>query len=424
VAAHLEGKGCSELDVTGLAQKNGPVTSHVRVADDPEALHATRVAAGTADLLLGCDIVVGSGAESLAALAPGRSAAVVNDHVAPTGDFATHPDLDLSPDAMEQAIRAAAGEKDCHFLPATQLATALLGDAIATNLFLLGYALQLGRLPVGLPALLRAIELNGRAVELNKRALAWGRLAAVDRAAVERAAHPGLRGDDAAREDALEALVARRVAFLTAYQSARYARRYEALVRRVAAREAERVPGSDALARGVARYAFKLMAYKDEYEVARLWTDGAFARQLEREFEGEGPDGYRIRLHLAPQIANRRDPATGRARKWSLGPWIFPLLRGMARLRVLRGTPFDPFGWTAHRRRERALSREYAARVDELLAGLTRENLELAVEIARIPEYIRGFDLVKERHLAAARTKEAELLAAFRLRAPALRGQA
>jgi indolepyruvate ferredoxin oxidoreductase len=413
MAAHLEGKGVSTLDVTGLAQKNGPVTSHVRIAADPEALHATRIADGRADLLLGCDIVVCSGADALAKLSKDRTTAVVNTHVAPTSEFASHPDLDLSPRGMQAAIAAAC--EDPHFVDATRLATALLGDALASNLFLLGYALQRGRVPVGLPALERAIELNARSVEMNRRALAWGRLAAHDLAAVEAAARPALRASQATEPArTLEQVVERRAEFLVGYQGERLARRYRALVRRVAERERARAPGREGLALAVARYYFKLLAYKDEYEVARLWTNGDFARQLEAEFEGE----YRLELHLAPPWSlNPRDPRTGRHRKWNFGPWVFPLLRLLARGKVLRGTPFDPCGWSAHRRLERRLVRDYEARVEELLVGLSPETFELAVEIARIPELIRGFDSVKEEQLAHARAKEQELLAAFRLRA-------
>ncbi len=410
MAAHLEGKGCSVLDVTGLAQKNGPVTSHVRIANDPGALFATRIGAGAADLVLGCDIVVTSGAEVLSKLAKGRSLVIVNEHVAPTADFATHPDLDLSAGAMQDAIRRSAGEDGCRLLPATELATALLGDAIAANLFLLGYALQLGRLPVGLPALERAIELNGRAVQTNLRALAFGRLAAHDFEAAVRAARPALRPAEAAPATTLEAVVARRAEFLTAYQNAAYARRYRELVERVSARERERAPGRAGLAEAVARYYFKLLAYKDEYEVARLWTDGSFRRQLEREFESWD----RVELHLAPQIANPRDPDTGRARKWILGPWVFRGLGLLAKLKFLRGTLLDPFGWTAHRRRERELIREYERTLAGLLAGLSPETHPIAVEIASLPEQIRGFDLVKDEHLALARARQTELLNALR----------
>jgi indolepyruvate ferredoxin oxidoreductase len=416
MAAHLEGKGASVLDVTGLAQKNGPVTSHVRIATHPEALHATRIAAGAADLLLGCDIVVSTSPENLAKLAPGRTTALVNSHVTPTSAFADDPDLDLSSAGMEAALRAAAGEKDAHFVRASELATALLGDAIYTNPFLMGYAFQLGRLPLTLGSLMRAIELNGRAVAENQRAFGWGRLAAHDLAAVERAAAPALRESaPQAQPASLAEMVERRARFLVDYQDERLAARYRARVERIAARERAVAPGSEALARAVARYHFKLLAYKDEYEIARLWTGPEFRAQLEAEFEGD----YRLELHLAPQILNRRHPETGRARKWTLGPWFFTALRLLAKLKFLRGGPLDFFGMTRHRRAERALISEYERILDELESALTRDNLELAVQIASIPEHVRGYDTVKERHLEEARTKQAELLAAFRLRAPA-----
>jgi indolepyruvate ferredoxin oxidoreductase len=416
VAAHLEGKGCSELDVTGLAQKNGPVSSHVRIANEPAAIHATRVADGSCDLLIACDLVVATGAEHLAKLAPGRTTAVVNSDVAPTAEFASQPDLDLRPDAMEDAVRKAAGAGDAHFLPATRLATALLGDAIAANVFLLGYAFQRGRVPVGLEALDRAIELNGREVEWNRRAFAWGRLAAHDRAAVEAAARPLLRAGAApppART--LAEIVAHRSEHLTAYQSARYAARYRALVERVAARERDLGDGRDDLARAVASAYAKLLAYKDEYEVARLYTDGSLERQLAGELEG----GRRLRVHLSPQFLPAflapRDPETGRVAKWSIPlPLARAGFRVLASLRFLRGTPFDLPGRTAHRRLERRLIGEYESTVEELLDGLTRDNRALTVEIAALPERVRGFDDVKERHLEEVRSKERELLAAFR----------
>jgi len=414
MAAHLEGKGCSVLDVTGLAQKNGPVTSHVRVARDPDALHATRIAEGRADLVLGCDIVVSAGADPLSRMAKDRTTAVVNTHVAPTFAFASHPDMDLDSTGMQESIRAMT--EQAHFVDATRLATALLGDALAANFFLLGFALQRGHVPVGLPALQRAIELNARSVEMNRRALAWGRLAAHDLAAVEAAARPALRSSQALEPaQTLGDLVERQARFLVGYQGERLARRYRALVERVAAREREAAPGCSGLAAAIARGYARLLAYKDEYEVARLYSDGEFRRQLESEFEGE----YRIELHLAPPWAfNPRDARTGRRRKWVLGPWIFRVLSLLRHGRWLRGTPLDPFGWSAHRRLERRLIRDYEARVAELIAGLGPDSHATAVEIARLPERIRGFDTVKEEQLAHARAKEAELLAAFRLRAP------
>ncbi len=420
MAAHLEGRGSSVLDVTGLAQKNGPVTSHVRVAARPDQLHATRIAAGAADLVIGCDLVVSTSAENLARLAAGRSTAVVNANVAPTSEFASNPDLDLSGESMREALRAGTGEAACHFLEATRLATALLGDAIFTNPFLMGYALQQGRLPVSLAALERAIELNGRAVAANQRALAWGRLAAHDLAAVERAAAcAGRPAAEPLRSETLEEEVERCAAFLTDYQDAAYAARYRELVTRVAERERAVSGEAKRLAPAVARNYAKLLAVKDEYEVARLYTDGAFQRQLDAEFEGD----YRLVLHLAPPhlpvidwLLDRRQTGTGRMKKIAFGRWIFVFLRLLARFKWLRGTPFDLFGRGAHRRLERRLAVEYAARLEELCEGLSRDNLDVAALIASLPEHVRGFESVKEESLAAVAAKQEELLAAFRLR--------
>jgi indolepyruvate ferredoxin oxidoreductase len=419
MAAHLEGKGCSELDVTGLAQKNGPVSSHVRIARDPAALFASRIGVGGADLLLGCDLVVSTSFDNLPRARRGRTFCVTNRDVAPTADFARDSDLDLSSERMEQALREACGEANARFVNASQLATALLGDAIAANLLLLGVAFQLGKLPVGFAALDRAIELNGRQVEMNRRAFAWGRLLAHDPAAVEKVAKPLLRGAASAPFAAtLDEIVSHRVGLLGAYQSPGYAERYRALVARVADREKAVAPGSDALARAAARYYAKLLAYKDEYEVARLYTDGGFAAQLAREFEGD----YRLELHLSPQFLPAwlapRDPETGRVAKWRVPVGlIFPFFRAIRPFRRLRGTPFDPFGWTRQRRFERRLIADYERTLEELLDGLTAESLPLAVEIASLPEHVRGFDSVKERQSEAAFPKRQELLAAFRLRA-------
>ncbi len=414
MAAHVEGRGASELDVTGLAQKNGAVASHVRIAKTPEQIHATRIGAGGADVAIGCDAVVMTGFENLPKLSP-HTFALVNSHVQPTAEFATNANLDLSADKMVGAVRAICGDANTVAVNANELAVALLGDALASNMLLLGVAWQRGKLPVSLAALDRAIVLNGRGVEMNRRAFAWGRLLAHDPEAVKRAARPLLREPAAVADATLEALVEKRAAFLTAFQNAAYAQRYRAFVARVAEREQQVVRGHDALAKAAARYSFKLLAYKDEYEVARLYTDGSFAAQVAREFEGD----VSLALHLSPQFLPAflapRDPETGRVKKWTIPMAIMqPAFRAMAALRFLRGTPLDPFGWTKHRRDERAEIARYEATLGELLDALTAENLPTAVEIASLPEMVRGFDTVKERHLEAARHKEAELLAAFR----------
>jgi indolepyruvate ferredoxin oxidoreductase len=286
-----------------------------------------------------------------------------------------------------------------------------MGDAIATNMFVLGYAYQKGWVPLAQASLTKAIELNGVAVEFNMKAFAWGRRAAVDLALVEKLATPAdVIAIREAPSRSLDELVARRIEFLTGYQDAAYAERYRKLVERARAAES-RIPGSDGkLAEAVARYYFKLLAYKDEYEVARLHSQAGFRRRIETMFEG----AYKVKYHLAPPLLAKPDPVTGVPRKSQFGPWMATAFRVLAKLRRLRGTAFDPFGYSEERRTERRLIGEYEAVADELLARLERSNLALAVDVASIPEHIRGFGHVKRRHLAEAKKKEAELLAAFR----------
>jgi indolepyruvate ferredoxin oxidoreductase len=411
MAAHIEGRGVSVLDMAGLAQKNGAVLSHVRIARKPEDIHAVRIAAGGADLVLACDMVVAAGPEALGKMQNGVTRALVNSHLSPTADFTLNPDIRFPEEGLKQAIREATGHNLVEFAEATRLATALMGDAIATNMFMLGYAWQRGVIPVSLEALDKAIELNAVAVDANKQAFNWGRLYAHDPKRVEAAARPAL--PPAEREQparTLDEIVARRVAILTDYQDAAYARRYSDLVARVAKTEAAQAKGMTGLAEAVARYAFKLMAYKDEYEVARLYTDGEFLRKLHGQFEGD----FRLAFHLAPPLFAQRDPATGQLRKRAYGPWVMSALRLLAGMRRLRGTAFDVFGRTDERRTERKLIADYEALLAELCDKLTPDNHRLAVELASIPEQIRGFGHVKEAHLAKAKAREAELIAAFR----------
>jgi indolepyruvate ferredoxin oxidoreductase len=415
MAAHLEGKGAAVLEMTGLAQKGGAVMSHLRIAPRPEDIQSTRVAPGGADLLLGCDLVVAGGKEALITLAPGRGHAVVNAHETMTGDFTRQADFSLPAEALKRAILKVAGER-ATIVEGTRLATALLGDAIATNLFMVGVAYQKGLLPVSATAIERAIELNRVAVALNTRAFRWGRRAAQDLEAIEALAAPASGSlEHRTRSTGLDELIERRMAFLTEYQDAAYAGRYRDLVERVRRVEAERVRGRTDLTEAVARYYFKLLAYKDEYEVARLYTNGAFLDQLARQFEGRP----KLKIHLAPPLLAPRDPRTGHLKKRAYGPWVLRAMRHLARGKRLRGTPLDPFGYSAERRLERRLIADYEAVVDEALAQLAPANHEIAVELARLPEQIRGFGHVKERHLAEVRKRESALLAA--LRAPAAR---
>jgi len=415
MAAHLEGNGCTVLDMTGLAQKNGAVVSHVRIARTPEAIHATRIAAGDARLILACDILTSIGYEQLAKMRKGHTRALVNSaRVMPAG-FTRNPDLAFPLDSMEREIEDAVGADAAEFVDATRLATALMGDSIATNLFMVGYAWQRGLLPVGEAAIMRAIELNGAAIESNMQSFRWGRLAAVDPAQVSRFATPTARPDSQRLSESLDETVSRRAEFLTAYQDAAYAKRYTEFVARVRVAEQTKLAGATALTAAVARYYFKLLAIKDEYEVARLYAETDFVARVAAQFEGD----YSFRFHLAPPLLSKVDAATGEATKATYGPWIMAALRLLAKLRGLRGTPLDVFGKTAERRMERALLGEYEALVTELLAQLAPHNHALAIELAEIPEHIRGYGHVKARHVTVAQAKEAELLAAFRTAKPA-----
>jgi indolepyruvate ferredoxin oxidoreductase len=411
MAAHLEGKGVSVLDMTGLAQKGGAVFSHVRIAHKPEDINAVRIPAGDAHLVLGADFVVTGSFDALAKIRAGQTDVIVNRHETMTADFSRNPDLVFPKQDLTVAIEEAAGAGRATFLDATEIATALLGDAIASNLFLLGFAVQRGLVPVSADALERAIELNNVSVAFNKQALLWGRRAGHDLAAVQRLAAPP---PPPALSHSLDESIARRVEFLTAYQDDAYAARYRALVERVRAVEAQRV-GGDALADAVARYYFKLLAYKDEYEVARLYTDGSFRRQLESQFEGD----YRLELNLAPPLFAARDEA-GHLKKRTFGPWMLKAMRLLARLKGLRGTSFDIFGRTEERRQERRLIVEYEALITELLERLARGNHALAVELAGIPEHIRGYGHVKQAQIVQAKAREAALLAQLRDPAPTM----
>jgi indolepyruvate ferredoxin oxidoreductase len=411
MAAHLEQKGCTVLDMTGLAQKGGAVYSHVRIARQPDEIHAVRIAAGGARLLLGCDLVVSASADALSKLELGNSRAIVNSHEIITGDFTRNPDLVFPGGALQQSIAAATGAEGCEFLDATRLATGLFGDSIASNLFMLGYAYQRGLVPLSAEALERAIALNGIAVEFNRSAFRWGRRAVADRALVEaRAIPPATTPPTHRLSETLDQLIERRVTFLTAYQDDVYAARYAALVGRVREAEAECLPGETSLTRSAAQALFKLMAYKDEYEVARLYTDTDFLKRVADQFEGP----YELHFHLAPPILGDRDPRTGHLCKRSFGPWMLSLFRVLAKLRRLRGTPFDIFARSEERRTERRLIGEYEAVLQEMLAHLSPANHAIAVELAALPLEIRGFGHVKEAHLARVKASEAALLTRFR----------
>ena len=415
MAAHLEGKGVVTQDASGLAQKGGSTWAHVQIAERPDAIHTTRVDTAQADLVIACDAIVGASKQTLALMQPGRTYVALNTHGTPTAAFVRNTEWRSPAGRCESVLRASLGEAAVGAFDAEAAAVALLGDSMYTNPLLLGYAWQQGRVPLTHAALMRSIELNGVQVELNKAAFEWGRRFAHDpgaAAALVRAPQAAERSG----QPALDELVARRVEFLTGYQNAAYAARYRAFVERV--RAAEAAVGGTALAEAVARSLFKLMAYKDEYEVARLHTAPEFVARIEAMFEGRAGEDYRIVHHLAPPLFAARD-AEGHLVKRAYGAWMRPAMGVLAKLKGLRGTPFDPFGRSAERRAERELIGAYEATVDELLRTLAAGNHALAVEIACIPEEIRGYGHVKARHLEAARTKWAAAMQRWRAGAPA-----
>jgi indolepyruvate ferredoxin oxidoreductase len=404
MAAHLEGKGASVLDMTGMSQKNGSVTSHVKVARAPSDLHAQRIATGEADLVLGCDMLTAGAQDAISKMRVGRTMAVINLHEQPPGTFAQNADWQYPVEEVRALIGESAGA-GADFIDATKLATALMGDSIAANLFMLGYAWQKGRIPLGEAALLRAIELNGVAAASNKKSFLWGRRAAVDLARVTRIATP-TQAIVVQMPQSLDNVINKRVEFLTAYQDAAYAGRYAELVARVRSAEAAQGLGTR-LSTAVAKYYFKLMAYKDEYEVARLYTDGRFVEQLKAQFEGD----FSLKFNLAPPLFAKKD-GKGHLVKAEFGSWMWSAFKLLAKFKGVRGGAMDIFGYSEERKMERALIIEYREMVEGLLAGLNADNLATAVDLANLPEQVRGFGHVKEAALAKFRVEKARLLAA------------
>ncbi|MGE4331109.1 indolepyruvate ferredoxin oxidoreductase family protein [Diaphorobacter sp.] len=402
MAAHLEGKGVITQDAAGLAQKGGATWSHVQIANRQGAIHTTKVDTAKADLVIGCDPIVTANAATLAVMRPGRTFVALNSHGTPTAAFVHNPNWQFPAESCEAAIATAVGADFLGVFDAEQAAVQLLGDSIYTNPLMLGYVWQKGRVPLSHAALMRAMELNGVQVANNQAAFEWGRRCAHDLAGVQAlyaATRQTAQVIQFVKKPALAETIARREDFLVGYQHAAYAAEYRAFVDKVRAAE-EPLGQGTRLTEAVARYLFKLMAYKDEYEVARLHTDPVFTARLEGMFEGD----WRIVHHMAPPLLARHNDR-GEALKQSYGPWMRKALAVLARMKGLRGTALDIFGRTAERQTERALVREYRACIDELLAGLTPERLPLAVEIARIPEDIRGYGHVKLRHLQVARKK-------------------
>ncbi len=407
MAAHMEGKGIVTQDSAGLAQKGGATWSHVLIADDQDAIRTTRVSMAGADLIIGCDPIVTGGKETVLRMRPGRTRVALNAHGTPTAAFVKNAAWENPSDACAVEIGKAVGEGNLASFDAEGLASRVLGDSIYTNPLMLGYAWQKGWIPLARESLLRAIELNAVAVDNNKAAFEWGRRAAHDPASVAALVAPPAQVIEFKKRETVDGLVARRTEFLTAYQNAAYADRYKELVERV--RVAELPLGRTTLTETVAKGLFRLMAYKDEYEVARLHAETGFREKVAAQFEGD----FKIHYHLAPPLIAKHDDK-GELVKRKFGPSTWHLFRLLARLKGLRGTPLDLFGRTEERRTERALIEEYRQTVLELAAGLQPANHALAVEIAGLPDKIRGYGHVKARNLAAVRPQWQQLMEQWR----------
>ena len=377
--------------------------SHVTISRDPDAVLGTRIGTGMSDLIVGFDMVVAAGKASVNTMNVARTRAVINNHLVPLAVFAEQPDLPLQSADYINAIETALGDGQVDFFDASQMAARLLGDTMSSNIFLLGYAYQKGYLPLKASSIETAISLNGVAVNINLRAFAWGRVAAAQperlvelTGSPKGSIEPGFN---------LDQFIADREADLTAYQNAAYADRYRTIVDEVKQAEQKACPGKFNLSEAVARSLYKLMAYKDEYEVARLYTDGRYIEELSAQFDGD----YQLKLHFAPPLFASKDKVTGHPRKKQYGRLMWTALKMIAPLKVLRGTPFDPFGYLLERREERQLIVEYEKTLVKVIDGLTADTYQTAVELASLPLQIRGYGHVKTRAIEHARAERQRL---------------
>ena len=397
MAAHLEGKGASVLDFMGFAQKGGTVLSYVRLGEQPEELHQVRIDVGEAEAVIACDLVVGTDPRALRVMRNGHTRAIVNMDIIPTADFVRDRNIDFQARLRLKTIEKACGEQQVDSLDANTIAGRMMGDLVFSNMLLFGFSWQRGLVPLSLEAIMRAIELNSVAIEKNKRAFSLGRAAAVDIEKVEKAA--GINEPPAAPQS-LEDLVNDRAEFLTGYHNTKYADEYRIFINTIDGKT-KKIAGGEEFSTAVARYLFKLMAYKDEYEVARLYTDTAFRKKLAAQFTGD----YKLKFNMAPPIINRERDAEGRPKKSEFGPWMEKVFFVLSKMKFLRRTAFDIFGYTDERRMERRLIDEYRHRVKMLADRLTVGNLSVAIEIASLPNEIRGYGPVKEQSVEAAETK-------------------
>ena len=419
MAAHLEGKGCGIIDMAGLAQKGGAVVSHIKLAKQPEDINAIRIAAGGADLVLGCDMLVSASDLLLDTVKKHSGYIIANTNEMLTGDFTRDVSFKLPTSILHHRLKSAVPEGHAQLVNATQHATTLLGDSIAANLFILGIAYQNGLIPLSGAAIKKAIEMNGVAVPFSKQAFHWGRVWAHDRDSIEATPiNTTLIGVESSQNKASEAqannllqagtpqtlenFILERMDILTQYQSAQYAKRYEALVSKIIAVDKD---SNKSLSFVAARYAFKLMAYKDEYEVARLYTDGNFEAKIKQQFTGD----YQLKFHLSPPLISKLDPDSGKVKKRIFGPWILSAFRQLARMKRLRGSPLDVFGYSAERKMERALIKEYEKILEDIAARYNQINYQKALEFASLPDVIRGYGHVKLKNIQAYRQTLATL---------------
>ena len=413
MAAHIEGLGVLVLDMTGIAQKGGAVTSHVKFAQTPSELFAARIATRQADAVIGCDLMVAAAKETLSTLEPKHTQIVVNTDVSPTGVFTQDPDWQASPTALLAKLSEHALAVDA--INASALATALLGNTVATNVFMMGFAWQKGLVPLQEASIMRAIEINGASVEMNKAAFAWGRQASLDLKLVQSVAGLDTRDNIITLPHvtpALESLITDRTQRLTDYQNAEYANQYEQFVRAIAATEKKHTYG-DRFAREVGVSLYKLMAYKDEYEVGRLFTESGFYDRIAKQFE----PGYTLQFHLAPPLLSKRDNQ-GHLIKKAFGPWVIHAYRFLAKLKFLRGSVFDVFGYSTERKEERAAIEHFKALMLKIASQLNEANFATALELARLPQKVRGFGHVKERNAREAHETETRLLASLQAKQP------
>jgi len=414
MAAHLEDKGCTTMDQTGLAQKGGAVTSHIHIAKKPEDIHTVRIGAGLADVVIGCDLLVTADGDTRSTIHNNETRVFLNTHETPTGAFTHNTDWTIPSSNLVDTISQICGEDNIDILDATKIATKLMGNSIATNMFMLGYAWQNGTIPVSQEAIMRAIELNKVAIPMNQKSFMWGRLAAHDLETVLETIKPNedenLGTAHRHISENVAELIARRFDSLRAYQNNSYAQKFKDLVLRI--QDVEKTlpnTGDEKLTQAVTKYLYKLMAYKDEYEVARLYSDGEFLDFIKARYEGN----YKLRFNLAPPLFANRDPVTQQLRKKEYGPWMLKAFSLLAKMKFCRGTPFDVFGYTKERRHERRLIKEYCAMLDLILEKINADNYHAAIEAVQYPEHIRGFGHVKEANILKSDEEKETLIENF-----------